>query len=136
MGLKLNPLTGNFDLTGSGGGGGASYIDGEVANFAALPVTVGDPAVGAAYLVREAQGVWPVSYKPGGIYVRTANAGAAADWTYAGVFPDVFADSAFLIYDDGNTSRQLQIELTDNETITFKLTGTDATVRSVSFALS
>lgn len=25
MGLKLNPLTGNFDLVGTGGGGGGSY---------------------------------------------------------------------------------------------------------------
>jgi hypothetical protein len=80
--------------------------------------------------------VWPVSYKPGGIYIRTANAGAASDWTYAGVFPDVFADAAFLIYDDGNTARQLQIELTDNETLTFKMTGADAVVRTLSFPLA
>jgi hypothetical protein len=135
MGLKLNPFTANFDLTG-GAGGGSSYIDGEVANFSALPVTVGTPAIDSAYLVRNAQGVWPVSYKPGGVYVRLGNAGTSADWTYAGVFPDVFSDAAFLIYDDGNTSRQLQIELTDNATITFKLTGTDAVVRSVAFPLS
>jgi hypothetical protein len=130
MATKFNAFTGNFDLTGSGGGG-ASYIDGEVAVFNDLPVTVGTPAVNSAYLVRGAQGVWPVSYKPGGIYARTANAGALADWTYSGTFPDVFSDAQFLIYDDGNTSRQLQIELTDNETITFKMTGTDAVVRTV-----
>jgi hypothetical protein len=136
MGLRLNPFTGNFDFTGSGGGGGSSYIDGEVENFAALPITVGDPAIDSAYLVREAQGVWPVSYKPGGLYIRTANAGAAADWTYAGVFPDVFSDAAFVVYDDSNTARQLQIELTDNTTLTFKMTGADSVVRSVSFPLS
>jgi hypothetical protein len=107
MATKFNPFTGNFDLTGSGGGG-ASYIDGEVAVFNDLPVTVGTPAVNSAYLVRGAQGVWPVSYKPGGIYVRSGNAGTLADWTYSGVFPDVFSDSQFLIYDDADTSKNAQ----------------------------
>jgi hypothetical protein len=44
MGLAFNPFTGNFDLKGSGSGGGASYIDGEVQNFSALP-TANPPAV-------------------------------------------------------------------------------------------
>lgn len=108
MATKFNAFTGNFDLTGSGGGGGASYIDGEVAVFNDLPVTVGTPAVNSAYLVRGAQGVWPVSYKPGGIYARTGNAGTLADWTYSGVFPDVFSDAQFLIYDDADTSKNAQ----------------------------
>jgi hypothetical protein len=50
--------------------------------------------------------------------------------------PDVFSDAQFLIYDDGNTTRTMQVEITDNETLTFKVTGTDSVVRSVAFALS
>ena len=52
MAFKFNPFTGTLDQTGSGGG--ASYIDGEVQNFSALPETIGTPAVDSAYLVREA----------------------------------------------------------------------------------
>jgi hypothetical protein len=56
MAFKFNPFTGTLDQTGSGGG--ASYIDGEVQNFSALPETIGTPAVDSAYLVREAEGTW------------------------------------------------------------------------------
>lgn len=136
MAVKFNPFTGNFDLTGSGGG--SSYIDGEVETRADLPVTLGTPALGDCYLVRTASGAWAglINRYPAGLYVRTANAGALTDWTYAGTFPDVFSDANFLIYDDGNTARQLQIELTDNTTLTFKLTGTDAVVRTATLTLS
>ena len=112
MGFAFNPFTGNFDQTGSGGGGGSSYIDGEVQNFSALPQTVGSPAVDSAYLVREAEGAWLISRKPAGIYIRTANTGVrAADWTYAGEFPDVFNDANFLLYDNGDSTRNLQFQL-------------------------
>jgi hypothetical protein len=57
MAFKFNPFTGTLDQTGSGGGG-ASYIDGEVQNFSALPETLGTPAVDSAYLVREPEGTW------------------------------------------------------------------------------
>ena len=137
MGFAFNPFTGNFDVKGAGGGGGASYIDGEVAVYADLPLD-GTAPLNSAWLVRTASGVWPVSRKQAGIYIRTATAGSSrdADYTYAGTMPDVFSDAQFLIFDDGNTARNLQIELTDNETLTFKMTGTDAVVRSVAFPLS
>jgi hypothetical protein len=51
-------------------------------------------------------------------------------------FPDVFSDAAFTVYDDADSTRSMQIEVTDNETLTFKVTGTDSVVRSVAFALS
>ena len=138
MPLKFNPFTAQFDLTGSGGGGGASYIDGEVAVYGDLSLDAGVAPLNSAWLVRTASGVWPVSRKQAGIYIRTATAGVSrdADYTYAGTMPDVFSDAQFLIFDDSNTARNLQIELTDNETLTFKMTGTDAVVRSVAFALS
>ena len=113
MPYKFNPFSGNFDQTGSGGGGGgASYIDGEVQNFSALPQTVGSPAVDSAYLVREAEGAWLISRKPAGIYIRTANTGVrASDWTHAGAFPDVFNDANFLLYDNGDSTKNLAFQL-------------------------
>jgi len=137
MGVRLNPLSGNFDFTGSGGGGGASYIDGEVATYADLPLD-GSATLNSAWLVRTASGVWPVTRKQAGIYIRTATGGSNrdSDYTYAGTMPDVFSDAQFLIYDDSNTARTMSVEVTDNETLTFKVTGTDSIVRSVAFALS
>jgi hypothetical protein len=137
MAWTFNPFSGTFDQKGSGGGGGASYIDGEVATYADLPLD-GSAALNSAWLVRTASGVWPVSRKQAGIYIRTATGGSNrdSDYTYAGTMPDVFSDAQFLIYDDANTARSMQVEITDNETLTFKVTGTDSVVRSVAFALS
>ena len=111
MPYKFNPFSGTLDQTGSGGGG-SSYIDGEVQNFSALPETVGSPAVDSAYLVREAEGAWLLARKPAGIYIRTADTGTRADdWTYAGAFPDVFNDANFLLYDNGDSTKNLQFQL-------------------------
>jgi hypothetical protein len=110
MALKFNPFTGTLDQTGSGGG--ASYIDGEVQNFSALPETIGTPAVDSAYLVREAEGTWLLARKPAGIYIRTADTGVrAADWTHASAFPDVFSDAAFTVFSDGDSTKNLQLSL-------------------------
>jgi len=111
MPLKFNVFTGNFDQTGSGGGG-ASYIDGEVATYNDLPLD-GTAALNSAWLVRTASGVWPVSRKQAGIYIRTATAGSSrdADYTYAGTMPDVFSDSVFLLYDEASTTRTGQFDL-------------------------
>ena len=110
MGFAFNPFTGNFDLKGSGGGG-ASYIDGEVQNFSALP-TANPPAVDSAYLVREPEGTWLINRKPAGIYIRVATTGTrATDWTYAGILPDVFNDANFLLYDNGDSSKNLAFQL-------------------------
>jgi hypothetical protein len=112
MAIRFNPLTGNFDFTGSGGGGGDSYIDGEVQNFSALPQTIGTPAVDSAYLVREAEGTWLIARKPAGIYIRTDDTGVRADdWTHAGAFPDVFNDANFLLYDNDDSSKNLAFQL-------------------------
>jgi hypothetical protein len=111
MAIKFNPLTGNFDFTGSGGGGGSSYIDGEVQNFSALPTST-PPDIDAAYLVREAEGTWLLNRKPAGIYIRTDDTGVRADdWTHAGAFPDVFNDANFLLYDNGDSSKNLAFQL-------------------------
>ena len=111
MGIRLNPFTAQFDLTGSGGGG-ASYIDGEVQNFSALPQTIGTPPEDSAYLVREAEGTWLLARKPAGIYIRTDDTGVRADdWTHAGAFPDVFSDANFLLYDNGDSTKNLQFQL-------------------------
>jgi hypothetical protein len=126
MAFKFNPFTGTLDQTGSGGG--ASYIDGEVQNFSALPETIGTPAVDSAYLVREAEGTWLLARKPAGIYIRTADTGVrAADWTHAGAFPDVFSDAAFTVYSDGDSTKNLQLSLSGLTTGTTRtLTAPDA----------
>ena len=128
MGFAFNPFTGNFDVKGAGGGGGSSYIDGEVQNFSALPETLGTPAVDSAYLVREPEGTWLLGRKPAGIYIRTANTGTrAADWTYAGAFPDVFNDANFLLYDNADSTKNLQFQLSGITTGTTRtLTAPDA----------
>jgi hypothetical protein len=110
MGFAFNPLTGNFDLKGSGGG--ASYIDGEVATYTDLPLD-GSAALNTAWLVREASGTWLIARKPAGIYIRTATAGVSrdADWTYAGILPDVFNDANFLLYDNADSSKNLAFQL-------------------------
>jgi hypothetical protein len=84
MAWSFNPFTGNLDITGSSG---AVVFEGEVATFADLPITIGDPAVGAAFLVRESTGVWLVNRHVAGIYIRRNNAGLATDWEYAGDYP-------------------------------------------------
>jgi len=111
MPFKFNPFSGNFDQTGSGGGG-ASYIDGEVATYNDLPLD-GTAPLDSAWLVRSASGVWPVSRKQAGIYIRTATAGSSrdADYTYAGTMPDVFSDANFTLYDEASTTRTGQFNL-------------------------
>jgi len=84
MAWSFNPFTGNLDITGSSG---AVVFEGEVATFADLPVTIGDPAVGAAFLVRDSTGVWLVNRRVAGIYIRRNNAGLSTDWEYAGDYP-------------------------------------------------
>jgi hypothetical protein len=111
MAFAFNPLTGNFDLKGSGGGGGASYIDGEVATYTDLPLD-GSAALNTAWLVREASGTWLIARKPAGIYIRVATTGTrATDWTYAGILPDVFNDANFLLYDNADSSKNLAFQL-------------------------
>jgi hypothetical protein len=111
MPWTFNPFSGTFDQKGSGGGGGSSYLEGEVQNFSALP-TATPPAIDAAYLVREAEGAWLLNRKPAGIYIRVATTGTrATDWTYAGEFPDVFSDDKFVLYDETDSSKNLVFQL-------------------------
>jgi hypothetical protein len=139
MPWTFNPFSGTFDQKGSGGGGGSAFFAGEVATYADLPLD-GTAALNSRWLVRSASGVWPFpGYHQGGIYVRVSTAGVdrATDYLLADTnFPDVFSDAAFTVYDDADSTRSMQIEVTDNETLTFKVTGTDSVVRSVAFALS
>jgi hypothetical protein len=137
MPWTFNPFSGTFDQKGSGGG--SAFFAGEVATYADLPLD-GTAALNSRWLVRSASGVWPFpGYHQGGIYVRVSTAGVdrATDYLLADTnFPDVFSDAAFTVYDDADSTRSMQIEVTDNETLTFKVTGTDSVVRSVAFALS
>ena len=84
MAWSFNPFTGNLDIVG----GGAVVFEGEVETFAELPETVGDPAVGASFLVRSSTGVWLVNRRQAGIWIRRNNTGVrATDWEYGGDYP-------------------------------------------------
>lgn len=110
MSLKFNPFTAQFDLTGSGGG--SSYIDGVVADSSLLPVTLGTPPLDAVYLAKAGSGVWLIARKPAGLYVRVANNGVAADWTYLGAFPEVNADGNWELYNTADPTKELKFDLT------------------------
>jgi hypothetical protein len=103
--IEFNPLTGKFDLVGSGGG--TSYLDGEVEFHGNLPVTLGVPAINSAYLVRKGSGIYFLTRKPAGIWVRELNNGNLDDWKYAGTFSDLYRDANFRIINDTDTSKEI-----------------------------
>ncbi len=102
-----NPITGQLDLVG----GGASYIDGVVANSSLLPVTVGTPALDSVFLAKAGSGLWLISRRPAGLYVRVANNGVAADWQYLGSFPEVNADANWELYSSSDPTKELKFDL-------------------------
>jgi hypothetical protein len=107
MGLRYNPFTGSFDLTRSPG----SYIDGEVAAYSDLPLDAAAAPLNSAWLVRGASGLWLLSRKPAGIYIRTATTGVREDdYTYAGTFPDVFSDANLVVYNDADSTKNLKLD--------------------------
>ena len=109
MGLRYNPFNCSFDFTRSPG----SYLDGEVQTFADLPLDTAAAPLNSAWLVREASGLYFLTRKPAGIYIRTATGGTDrnADYTYASAFPDVFSDANFTLYDDADSTKNLQFQL-------------------------
>lgn len=123
MAWKLNPFTGELDYSG----GGASYIDGVVADSSLLPTTLGSPALDAVYLAKAGSGVWLINRKPAGLYVRTANNGDAADWTYLGAFPEVNADGNWELYNSTDPTKELKFDLSGiSASTTRTLTAPDA----------
>jgi hypothetical protein len=112
MPWTFNPFSGTFDQKGSGGG--SAFFAGEVATYADLPLD-GTAALNSRWLVRNSSGTWPFpNYRQGGIYIRTSIVGASRDndYTLADTkLPDVFADSAFLLYDNSDSTRNLQFDL-------------------------
>jgi hypothetical protein len=133
MAIKFNPLTGNFDFTGSGGGGGGSaFFAGEVATYADLPLD-GTAALNSRWLVRSNSGTWPFStYKQAGVYVRTATGGTDrdADYTLTDTsFHDVMSDDAFVLFDDGDATKNLKFQLSGITTGTVRtITVPDANI--------
>jgi hypothetical protein len=114
MAWKLNPFTGELDYAG----GGASYIDGVVADSSLLPVTLGTPALDSVFLAKAGSGLWLISRRPAGLYVRVANNGVAADWTYLGAFPEVNADANWELYNSTDPTKELKFDLSGITTAT------------------
>lgn len=102
-----NPITGQLDLVG----GGASYIDGVVADSSLLPVTLGTPALDSVFLAKAGSGLWLISRRPAGLYVRVANNGVAADWQYLGAFPEVNADANWELYNSTDPTKEFKFDL-------------------------
>jgi hypothetical protein len=96
---------------GGGFGGGSSYINGVVPTSADLPTTVGNPPMDSVYLAKVGSGVWLINRKPAGLYCRTANDGAASDWTYLGAFPEVNADGNWELYNTTDPTKELKFDL-------------------------
>jgi len=63
-------------------------IDGVVETYSQLPIALGSPKLGDAYLVMSASGTFFVNRKPAGLYVRKAVLGQLTDWVYAGDLTD------------------------------------------------
>jgi len=114
MAFAFNPFTGNFDLKGSGGGGGSAFFAGEVAAYADLPLD-GTAALNSRWLVRSNSGTWPFSsYKQAGIYIRIGTVGSDRDDDYQLTdtsFHDVMSDAAFLLFDDADATKNLKFQL-------------------------
>ena len=109
MPWKYNPFSDALDQTGSGGG--TSYIDGEVEYHSNLPVTVGSPAVNSAFLVRKGEGLYFISRKPAGIWVRELNNGNLDDWKFVGLFSDLYRDANFRILNNADVSKELAFDV-------------------------
>jgi hypothetical protein len=114
MSYKFNPFTDTLDLVGSSD----SYIDGDVEYHSNLPVTLGSPAVNSAFLVRKGEGLYFISRKPAGIWVRELNNGNLDDWKFAGLFSDLYRDANFRIISDSDTSKELAFSLSGLTTAT------------------
>ena len=124
--FDYNPITGQLDLVG----GGASYIDGVVDNSSLLPVTLGTPALDSVFLAKAGSGLWLISRRPAGLYVRVANNGVAADWTYLGAFPEVNSSANWSLYDGTTPSKELKFDLSAISNSTVRtLTAPDASGR-------
>jgi hypothetical protein len=135
MALKFNPLTGNFDFTGSGGGGGSAFFAGEVATYADLPLD-GTAALNSRWLVRSNSGTWPFStYKQAGVYVRKATVGASRDNDYQLTdtsFFDVMSDNKFLVFDNSDATKALAFDVGTNvpasSTVTLTVPASSGTI--------
>jgi hypothetical protein len=142
MAIRFNPLTGNFDFTGSGGGGGSAFFAGEVATYADLPLD-GTAALDSRWLVRSNSGTWPFSsYKQAGVYVRKAIVGASRDNDYQltdTTFFDVMSDNKFLVFDNSDATKAMAFDVGTNvptsSTVTLTVPAASGTIaRTETFA--
>jgi hypothetical protein len=107
--FDYNPITGQLDLVGAGGG--TSYINGVVADPTALPVTLGTPALDSVYLAKAGSGVWLINRRPAGLYCRVANNGNLNDWVALGAFPEINSSANWELYDGTDPTKELKFDL-------------------------
>jgi hypothetical protein len=72
----------------------SQVISGSVDYFSQLPTTIGSPAIGATWLVRNSSGIYYINYRSSGVYMKVTDTGSSSDWVYIpmsaiGTLPDV-----------------------------------------------
>ena len=72
----------------------SQVLAGSVDYYSQLPTTLGSPAVGATYLVRNSSGIYYINYRSAGVYIKVLDTGSLTDWVYTpltalGTLPDV-----------------------------------------------
>ena len=91
-----------YGTTGGGGGGGGITT---VQNYSALPAA--NLHNGEYYGCYEGEGVWLLNRKPQGIYYSNG-----VTWILMGPFPEEFNTSNYRLYDNADTSKQIQWNIT------------------------
>ena len=86
------------------GGGGSSYIDGEVLTFTNLPVASSHS--GEFYLVKQSSGIFIINRKPKGLYYSDGST-----WESAPDIVPFFDDDNFEIYNHTDNSKKLDFQL-------------------------
>jgi len=138
MGVRLNPLSGNFDFTGTSD---AAPFAGQVDAYADLPLG-STAALNSRWLVKNNSGTWPFSsYKQAGIYIRVNTAGISrdTDYQFVGTLPSVMNDNEFIVYDDTDATKNLKFNVGANvptaSTVTLTVPNANGTIaRTEDFA--
>lgn len=105
-------------------------ISGSVDYFSQLPTTIGSPAIGATWLVRNSSGIYYINYRSAGVYMKVTDTGSASDWVYipmsaVGTLPDATISNPqngqALIY-NSTTSRWTNQSVSSGSMVKYKLT--------------
>lgn len=112
MGLVVDKLTGNiylFDITGGGGGSGATYQ--EVNLYSQLPAAASNN--GVIYVVRQSSGTYILNRREAGLYYSNG-----VTWRRLGDIPSFFNTVNFKLYDGSDNTKEVTFNFSGNTTAT------------------